>query len=354
MSGANNFAACAFQLSTTDEDGIDDFISSFRGSNVRISNGPELRLELRELDEGYKGRRFLAYAEEDRGNLESLSQAGSYCNSVYLEAIKHNLAIARKACQLEIDTEYELIEDVIMATKTELSRLRRHPELFSSKYIREEFWHSIGFECNLSVNSVILEQEARDHAHRMLQAARVEVEEDMRTPGRDTQRKPWEQYLHNRAPGTEADLSMFAEEGCLQIIPMAAARILMVTIEEHRAIIRDIEAQREDLRPYAPSFNGHLKSTGLRQSPHGHLRSYKAFTDLLPPTMAGPIDIVRHGDINSLETLNLDFAALDGRNRPLRPRMWNCVDVVIQDRPNYGVDSKQSDETVDEMTSLFN
>lgn len=146
------------------------------------------------------------------------------------------------ACQLEIDTEYELIEDVIMATKGELSRLRRHPELFPSKDIKEEFWQNVRFECNHSVNSVILKQEARDHAHRMFQAAWVEVEEDMRSPGRDMQRKPWEQFFHNRAPGTGADLSLFAEEGSLQIIPMAAARLLMLTIEEHRAIIHDIEA----------------------------------------------------------------------------------------------------------------
>ena len=34
-------------------------------------------------------------------------------------------------------------------------------------------------------------------------------------------------------------------------------------------------------------------------------------------------------------------------------RVWNCVNVVIHDRPNYGVDSKQSDERVDEMMSLL-
>lgn len=146
------------------------------------------------------------------------------------------------ACQLEIDAEYELIEDVIMATKRELSRLQRHPELFPSKDIREEFWHGVAFECNLAVNNVIPEQEARDHAHKMLQAASLDDEEDKRTPRRDVERKPWEQFLHNRAPGIEADLSMFAEEGSLQIIPLAGARILMATIIEQRDIIRDIEA----------------------------------------------------------------------------------------------------------------
>lgn len=71
MSGANNLDARAFQVSTSDDDGIESFMSSFRGSNIRISNEPELRLRLRELDEESKGRRFLAYADEDKGLLES-------------------------------------------------------------------------------------------------------------------------------------------------------------------------------------------------------------------------------------------------------------------------------------------
>lgn len=129
-----------------------------------------------------------------------------------------------------------------MDTKEELSRLQRHPELFPSKDIREEFWDAVERMLNHWVESVIPEQEARDQAHGTLQSAMVEYQEDMRTPRRDMRRKPWEQFLHNRAPGAEADLSEFAEEGSVQIIPMAAARILMMALDEHKAIIRDIEA----------------------------------------------------------------------------------------------------------------
>lgn len=128
-----------------------------------------------------------------------------------------------------------------MATKGELSRLQSHPELFSSKDLREEFWHDVRLTCNSSVKFLIPGQEIRDHAHEMLRAAWVEIEENVRTPRRDRQRKPWEQLLHNRAPGAEADLSMFAEDGSLQIIPMAATRILVATMQEHKALIHDIE-----------------------------------------------------------------------------------------------------------------
>lgn len=146
------------------------------------------------------------------------------------------------ACQLEMDAEYELIESVVTATKEELSRLQRHPELFPNKDIRKQFWHKIWKLCNLSLKSVISGQEARDHMRNEIQVAMMESEEDRLIPGRDTQRKPWEQFLHNRAPGIAADLSMFAEEGSIQVIPMAAARILLANIDEHKAIVRDIEA----------------------------------------------------------------------------------------------------------------
>ncbi len=145
-------------------------------------------------------------------------------------------------CSLEIDAEYEFIEVVIVATKKELRRLQRHPELFPNRDIREEFWHGICEACNMSMNTITSKQEARDHVHRMFEAAWLEIEEEKRAPGKDVQRKPWEQFLHNRAPGTEADLSMFPEEGSVQIIPHAAIRILVNNFDEQKAIIQEIEA----------------------------------------------------------------------------------------------------------------
>ena len=71
MSAENNFADPFFQLSATDDDETDSLMSSFGGPNIRISNEPELRLQMKELDEDGEERRFLAYDEEDKGVLES-------------------------------------------------------------------------------------------------------------------------------------------------------------------------------------------------------------------------------------------------------------------------------------------
>ena len=71
MSSAFSLADRTFQLSNTDDDGIESLLSSIRGSRIRISNMPELRLQMKELDEDGEEWRFLAYAEEDKGRLES-------------------------------------------------------------------------------------------------------------------------------------------------------------------------------------------------------------------------------------------------------------------------------------------
>ena len=71
MAAINNLANCASQLSTTNNHDIESLMSSLGGPRIQTSNEPELRLEMRELDEEGEEWRFLAYAEDDKGVLES-------------------------------------------------------------------------------------------------------------------------------------------------------------------------------------------------------------------------------------------------------------------------------------------
>ena len=59
------------QLSATDYHDIKSINSSIVGPKIEISNEPELRLQMREVVVNGKEWRFLAYAEEDKGSLES-------------------------------------------------------------------------------------------------------------------------------------------------------------------------------------------------------------------------------------------------------------------------------------------
>ena len=61
-------------------------------------------------------------------------------------------------------------------------------------------------------------------------------------PARDISRTTWEQYLHNRAPGLNVDLSELGSDGSIQILPMSALRLLHSLKEANESIIRGIEA----------------------------------------------------------------------------------------------------------------
>ena len=71
MAAMNYLVDYASQLSATDYRDIESLNSSIVGPGTQISNEPELRLQMREVVVNGKGWRFLAYAEEDKGSLES-------------------------------------------------------------------------------------------------------------------------------------------------------------------------------------------------------------------------------------------------------------------------------------------
>ena len=71
MAAMNYLVDYASQLSATDYHDIESVESSTVGPSIQISNEPELRLQMREVVVNGNEWRFLAYAEEDKGSLES-------------------------------------------------------------------------------------------------------------------------------------------------------------------------------------------------------------------------------------------------------------------------------------------
>lgn len=71
MAAMNYLVDYASQLSATDYHDIESVNSSIVRPGIQISNEPELRLQMREVVVNGRERRFLAYAEEDKGSLES-------------------------------------------------------------------------------------------------------------------------------------------------------------------------------------------------------------------------------------------------------------------------------------------
>ena len=71
MSAANNLADPAPQPSNTDTNETESLMSLIVAPRIGISNEPELRLQMIELNEDDEKLRFLAYAEQDKGFVES-------------------------------------------------------------------------------------------------------------------------------------------------------------------------------------------------------------------------------------------------------------------------------------------
>lgn len=162
-----------------------------------------------------------------------------------LQAITHNIAALKAIITWDIkeieEDEYETLEQCMLATKNEVSHLQKHSEVFPSKAVAEEFWQKVSDLCDDVAEYIIPSLQDREEETEDLQALGVKIERDTYLPVRDMQRKPWEQYLHNMAPGVNVDLSYHGNEGSIQIFPMAAVRIVMGMMEETRAIISDIE-----------------------------------------------------------------------------------------------------------------
>jgi hypothetical protein len=140
------------------------------------------------------------------------------------------------------EDEWVVLKDCMMANKDKMSYLLHHSSDFPTKEIEEDFWQEVYDLCDGIVEHIIPSLQSRDEDTNYVETLGVENEHDTYAPVRDLQRKPWEQYLHHKAPGVKINLSAHGDEGSIQVFPMAAVRIVMGMVEETKAIISDIES----------------------------------------------------------------------------------------------------------------
>ena len=136
----------------------------------------------------------------------------------------------------------EMVYQLLTATEVELSRLQRHPEISPSKGMMVDFWNDI---CDLNDDLLgrgLLMLERCDVDERRLFDVSVEVSEDLRLHARDADRKPWEQFLHNGAPGNGIDVSGYGNDGSVQVLPSSAMLILHAALWEYTSTVSAIEA----------------------------------------------------------------------------------------------------------------
>lgn len=140
------------------------------------------------------------------------------------------------------DEEVNGLDLCMTSTRKELLRLQQGPELFANKDAEEDFWCEVEECCELMVERSIPAIEARDEATKLFRESVAKYWQDLVLPARDEQRKPWEQFLHNGAPGSGADLSQHGEDGSIQVLPMAASRIMIAMLVEYNTIVQALDA----------------------------------------------------------------------------------------------------------------
>lgn len=136
----------------------------------------------------------------------------------------------------------EMVYQMLTATEVELTRLQRHPELSPSEGMMVGFWEDL---CDLTdelLERGLLMLEDCDVDERRLFDVSVEVSEDLRLRARDADRKPWEQFLHNGAPGSGIDVSGYGNDGSVQVLPSSAMSILHAALWEYSSTVGAIEA----------------------------------------------------------------------------------------------------------------
>ena len=174
------------------------------------------------------------------------------CSLRFLRSIKYNLLLIENSIskdgskrnpndRIDDDNDGSTIESYLRFEKG-YERLHNHPELFPNKTIKEAFDHDICkiVDSIMDMLTLCLESEIE---HENFIAFCAQNTPQLPLPSQDQNRKPWQQFLHNKAPGSGIEKPFIRDmSGSTQAIPWAACRIAKAMNEELQSIFRGLES----------------------------------------------------------------------------------------------------------------
>ena len=134
------------------------------------------------------------------------------------------------------------MESCLATTEIELKRLQDHPELYPSKSAEQDFLTRIYNLCDTMLEKWFPTQKTLDRLWEDYFKTLEELAGSVAIPNFDKERTLWQQFLHNRAPGSGADRSLVAGGCSAQIIPSAGARLIFDLVNKRKRFIREIKA----------------------------------------------------------------------------------------------------------------
>jgi hypothetical protein len=157
-------------------------------------------------------------------------------------ALTYNLMGKDSYGEINMDEIKTRISHCLFATEMELERLRSYPELFPSTAVKIAFDHDVGiiFSDGLKYNSTEL-LEARESEKKKLLDSVFEAIGGPAHPSQDEARRPWQQFLHNGAPGARLNQSLLREGESNQLLTHAGLRIVEAWTLGYRQIYLDVQ-----------------------------------------------------------------------------------------------------------------
>jgi hypothetical protein len=136
----------------------------------------------------------------------------------------------------------ERLSHQLLETKLELERLRKNPKLFPSESVKHAFNHDVGLIFS-GVFNIHCSQDEKDieKGKETLHQTVAEESQDPSYAPQDERRKAWQQYLHDRAPGSGLDQSVMQDGQSNQVLTHAALRVLDGWTTGYHQIYKDIK-----------------------------------------------------------------------------------------------------------------
>jgi len=133
-------------------------------------------------------------------------------------------------------------ESWLATTEIELKRLQNHPELYPSISAEQDFLRDVYNVCDIMLEKWFPTQETLDRLWEDYFKTLEDLAGSVAIPNFDKERTLWQQFLHNRAPGSGADRSLVARGCSAQIIPSAGVRLIFDLLNKRKMFIREIQA----------------------------------------------------------------------------------------------------------------
>ena len=125
----------------------------------------------------------------------------------------------------------------------EADRLHANPCLFPSAEIRQEFCTYVSKTSKLLLDNYNQAKAAED-IYRTHVEAEFQANEQFFRGTFQPRLTPWQQFLHNKAPGLNRSGDLDVPNGSMQVIPPGGMRLLEAWDQEHCRIARELGAVR--------------------------------------------------------------------------------------------------------------